>query len=132
MESKVGRWSLRRAPVHVDIQRVHGSRHALPLHLRQVWRGQAGHIDFNDALVGKEFIKSGAEVAARLDDDAARGGQIHAHHFKEDRVFALLTNRDHNHLHAAHLQQRGGAQQDGLSCGHASAPGMISCKLLII
>src|SRR5713101_6489914 len=82
-----------RVPSHVAIERHDGARQARPLEAVEHWRGQARKVDLDDLLVAEELVEAAAEMAARLDDDRVRLGDVETEHLEEDRVGALRAQR---------------------------------------
>src|SRR5258706_15145742 len=118
--SRFGSTEPSRPPGHVGVQRVDRPRHVSVGHAREDWRREARGVNLDDAILGKEDIESGAEVAARLHVHRARGGDVDAEALEHRDYLALLAYAHHDHADSAHLDERHEAQFDRVTRGDAA------------
>src|SRR5258707_12254896 len=94
-----GRWR----PGRLFVERIDRPRQLGPGEVRQYRRRQARAVDLVDLVGLEEFVEAAAEMAAALDHDDARLGNVEAEHLELPRAHALPRLADHHDVDDAQV-----------------------------
>src|SRR5882672_8597454 len=117
-------------PARFFVERIDRPRQPGPSEVRQDRRRQARTVDFVDLTAKEELVETAPEVAAALDHDHPRLGDVQPEHLELHRVHALAAVGDDHELDAAEVEQSRGAHVGRYVLQHAAAADILAVAQL--